>query len=236
MMLGVGRSRGMSGAFQASPRRRPHARRRGTAPAVSRRRRCAAGNRWTLHARTDLGAELMIALAKGPSPPGSRQPTSTCSPQRDAPPPEDDLYVSSTKLVELRNPLPDESLRPPLCVFLPPNLQTSAEDSFGSATFEEFDVGDAYDSLRRRCWSAFRPRCRGTCGTCCSISGMSSWRWADCGGPGSLPALRPGERQRRGGVRRRPVRTGAGSGLQAVRRPRDLHTGACARTSIASDA
>src|ERR1017187_2410292 len=27
-----------------------------------------------------------------------------------------DLYVSSTKLVELRNPLPDGSLRPPLCV------------------------------------------------------------------------------------------------------------------------
>ena len=37
-----------------------------------------------------------------------------------------DLYISSTKLVELRNPLPDGTLRPPLCIFLPANLRTSA--------------------------------------------------------------------------------------------------------------
>ncbi len=50
---------------------------------------------------------------------------------------EPDLLVSSTKLVELRNLLPDGSLRPPLLVFLPPNLQTNAEDSFNVASFEE---------------------------------------------------------------------------------------------------
>src|SRR5688572_10593224 len=32
-------------------------------------------------------------------------------------------FISSTKLVELRNPLPDGKLRPPLLVFLPPNLK-----------------------------------------------------------------------------------------------------------------
>src|SRR5438105_2013579 len=33
---------------------------------------------------------------------------------------DDGLFISSTKLVELRNPNPDGSLRPPLLIFLPP--------------------------------------------------------------------------------------------------------------------
>ena len=95
---------------------------------------------------SDLGPELMLALARGLR---RQAPSANVHVLGEgAAPAEDDLYVSSTKLVELRNPLPDGSLRPPLCVFLPPNLQTSAEDSFGRATFEEFDVGDAYESLR----------------------------------------------------------------------------------------
>ena len=97
---------------------------------------------------SDLGPELMLALARGLR---RQVPEANVYVLAEGEvPPEDDLYVSSTKLVELRNPLPDDSLRPPLCVFLPPNLQTSAEDSFGSATFEEFDVGDAYESLQRQ--------------------------------------------------------------------------------------
>ena len=97
---------------------------------------------------SDLGPELMLALAKGLR---RQVPEANVYVLAEGEVPlEDDLYVSSTKLVELRNPLPDDSLRPPLCVFLPPNLQTSAEDSFGSATFEEFDVGDAYESLQRQ--------------------------------------------------------------------------------------
>ena len=97
---------------------------------------------------SDLGPELMVALARGLR---RQVPSANVHVLAEgAAPLKDDLFVSSTKLVELRNPRPDESLRPPLCVFLPPNLQTSAEDSFGSATFEEFDVGDAYESLRRR--------------------------------------------------------------------------------------
>ena len=97
---------------------------------------------------SDLGPELMLALARGLR----RQAPSVnvYVLAEGAAAAEDDLHVSSTKLVELRNPLPDGSLRPPLCVFLPPNLQTSAEDSFGRATFEEFEVDDAYESLRGR--------------------------------------------------------------------------------------
>lgn len=60
-----------------------------------------------------------------------------------------DLAVSSTKLVELRNPFPDGTLRPPLLVFLPPNLRTSAEDSFGVATFEQLSIRNPYESLCR---------------------------------------------------------------------------------------
>ena len=60
------------------------------------------------------------------------------------------LTVTSTKLVELRNPLPNGELRPPLLVFIPNDLRASAEDSFGVATFEEVPVGDLYLSLRKR--------------------------------------------------------------------------------------
>lgn len=57
------------------------------------------------------------------------------------------LSVSSTKLVELRNPLPNDELRPPLLVFVPNDLRTAAEDSFGVATFEEIAIDDAYGDL-----------------------------------------------------------------------------------------
>lgn len=58
-----------------------------------------------------------------------------------------DIYISSTKLVEFRNPLPDGSLRPPLLIFVPPNLRVSAEDSFGVATFEEIIFENIYEQL-----------------------------------------------------------------------------------------
>ncbi len=55
--------------------------------------------------------------------------------------------ITSTKLVELRNPQEDGSLRPALLVFIPTSLRTSAEDSFGIATFEELNFTDIYDEL-----------------------------------------------------------------------------------------
>ena len=61
-----------------------------------------------------------------------------------------ELSVSSTKLVELRNPLSNGSQRPPLLVFVPNGVRASAEDSFGLATFEEISVGSLYDELRQR--------------------------------------------------------------------------------------
>jgi hypothetical protein len=57
------------------------------------------------------------------------------------------ICVTSSKLVELRNPLPNLELRPPLLVFIPNDLRASAEDSFSVATFEEIAVGAAYSDL-----------------------------------------------------------------------------------------
>lgn len=58
-----------------------------------------------------------------------------------------DVAVSSTKVVELRNPGAGGELRSPLLVFIPPGARTSAEDSFGVATFEQVELGDVYRDL-----------------------------------------------------------------------------------------
>lgn len=58
-----------------------------------------------------------------------------------------DYRITSTKLVELRNPLADGQLRPPLLVFIPTSLRTSAEDSFGVATFEELSFPNIYNDI-----------------------------------------------------------------------------------------
>jgi len=55
--------------------------------------------------------------------------------------------VTSTKLVELRNPDANGELRQPLLVFAPTSLRTSAEDSFGVATFEELTFTNIYEDL-----------------------------------------------------------------------------------------
>lgn len=57
------------------------------------------------------------------------------------------IRVTSTKLVELRNPDANGELRQPLLVFIPTSLRTSAEDSFGVATFEELTFTGLYEDL-----------------------------------------------------------------------------------------
>jgi DNA phosphorothioation-dependent restriction protein DptH len=59
----------------------------------------------------------------------------------------ENLGVTSTKLVELRNALSDGTQRPPLLVFVLNELRAAAEDSFGVATFEEVTIGDIYAQL-----------------------------------------------------------------------------------------
>ena len=125
----------------------------------------------------DLGADLMVPLANGVR---RQVPTANVHVLTDDPAAmKDDLHISSTKLVELRNPLPDGSLRPPLCVFLPANLRTSAEDSFGRATFEEFSVGDAYDTLRQRLLERTPATLQGYVRELLQLLRNRRWRWGD---------------------------------------------------------
>lgn len=95
---------------------------------------------------TDLDRELMIRLAGGlrAAVPSVNVVVLADDSLRAMAP---DLAVSSTKLVELRNPLPNDELRPPLLVFVPNDLRASAEDSFGVATFEEIAIDGAYAEL-----------------------------------------------------------------------------------------
>ncbi len=95
---------------------------------------------------TDLDRELMIRLAGGlrAAVPSANVVVLADESLRAMAP---DLAVSSTKLVELRNPLPNDELRPPLLVFVPNDLRASAEDSFGVATFEEVAIDGAYAEL-----------------------------------------------------------------------------------------
>lgn len=98
---------------------------------------------------TDLDRDLMVRLVGGLR---AAVPAATVVVLADealrAQAPE--FAVSSTKLVELRNPLPNDELRPPLLVFVPNDLRASAEDSFGVATFEEISVEGAYAELNAR--------------------------------------------------------------------------------------
>ena len=72
-----------------------------------------------------------------------------------------ELAVSSTKLVELRNPHADGMQRQPLLVFVPSEVRASAEDSFGIATFEEVSVTGLYEALIQRLVGEIPPALRG---------------------------------------------------------------------------
>lgn len=72
-----------------------------------------------------------------------------------------ELAVTSTKLVELRNPYADGTQRQPLLVFVPSDVRASAEDSFGVATFEEVSISGLYETLVERLIDEIPPILRG---------------------------------------------------------------------------
>lgn len=74
----------------------------------------------------------------------------------------DELSVTSTKLVELRNPHADGTQRQPLLVFVPSEVRASAEDSFGVATFEEVSITGLYEALIQRLVGEIPPALRGS--------------------------------------------------------------------------
>ena len=129
---------------------------------------------------TDLDRELMVRLAGGlraAVPSANVVVLADYSLRLLAP----ELAVSSTKLVELRNPLPDDELRPPLLVFVPNDLRASAEDSFGVATFEEVSIDGAYAELNAQVISQVPANLRVAVDACLGElrRGDVRWRYAD---------------------------------------------------------
>lgn len=129
---------------------------------------------------TDLDRELMIRLAGGlrTAVPSANVVVLADDSLRGLAP---DLAVSSTKLVELRNPLPNDELRPPLLVFVPNDLRASAEDSFGVATFEEVSIDGAYAELNAQLIAQVPANLRVAVEACLGDlrRGETRWRYAD---------------------------------------------------------
>lgn len=97
---------------------------------------------------TELGTSLAVRLCRRVRTAVSRDAQVLVLGEQPAVPA--DVAVSSTKLVELRNPDAHGRQRSPLLVFVPPGTHASAEDSFGVATFEEVHLGEVYAELARR--------------------------------------------------------------------------------------
>lgn len=127
---------------------------------------------------TDLDRELMVRLAARlrAEVPGA-QVVILGNGHATTPPA---LTVTSTKLVELRNPLADGTLRPPLLAFIPSELRAAAEDSFGVATFEDVPVGDVYATLRSRLLQELPTAVRGAVAESLRrLEGEDAWPFAD---------------------------------------------------------
>lgn len=129
---------------------------------------------------TDLDRELMIRLAGGlrAAVPSSNVVVLADDNLRAL---GSDLAVSSTKLVELRNPLPNDELRPPLLAFVPNDLRASAEDSFGVATFEEVSIDGAYAELNAQLITLVPTNLRIAVEACLDElrRGEARWQFAD---------------------------------------------------------
>lgn len=87
--------------------------------------------------------------------------------------------ITSTKLIELRNPEVDGLLRPPLLVFIPASLRTSAEDSFSIATFEELSFTSIYEDLISTLMEQIPVTLTGGVRDLFNILTEENWRFAD---------------------------------------------------------
>ena len=92
------------------------------------------------------------------------------------------LFITSSKLIELRNPLPDGSQRLPLLVFVPDDLRTSAEDSFSGATFEQMELSDSYELLKEQLLTGIPNGLRAQAEGCIRFLNERDWPLADVTG------------------------------------------------------
>ncbi len=88
------------------------------------------------------------------------------------------VAVTSTKLIELRNP-DQHGQRPPLLVFVPPGTRAAAEDSFDVATFEDVAVGDVYLDLERNLLQELPAALRLSVQELLSVLDEKEWPYAD---------------------------------------------------------
>lgn len=91
----------------------------------------------------------------------------------------DPLLITSSKLVELRNPLPDGLLRPPLLIFVPNDLRTAAEDSFGEPTFAQVSLAQTFQLLCTRLTEQLPDDLRTIVPEMLRLVQDRDWRWAD---------------------------------------------------------
>jgi DNA phosphorothioation-dependent restriction protein DptH len=89
------------------------------------------------------------------------------------------ILITGSKLVELRNPLPDGTLRSPLLVFVPNELKLASEDSFGVATFEQVHCAQAYDIVARQLIDALPEEIRSAVTEILALLREQSWKWAN---------------------------------------------------------
>lgn len=92
------------------------------------------------------------------------------------------LFITSSKLIELRNPLPDGNQRLPLLVFVPDDLRTSAEDSFSGATFEQVELTESYELLKQRLLAGFPNGLRAQAEACIRFLNERAWLAANMTG------------------------------------------------------
>ncbi|RRJ95660.1 ATP-binding protein [Opitutaceae bacterium TAV4] len=128
----------------------------------------------------DLDREVMVAVGRKLS---QRLGTSAQVHVLDTERSEDTLFITSTKLVELRNPLPDGTQRSPLLVFVPAELKASAEDSFGEATFESLAPTKLYNQLEAELRSSLPNGLRTAVpeifNSVSNSKEEDAWQWAD---------------------------------------------------------
>jgi len=93
--------------------------------------------------------------------------------------PNDPSVISGSKLVELRNPLPDGRLRQPLLVFVPNQLKIASEDSFGVATFEQISCAHVYGQLTQRLIEHLPSDSNTAAKEILAILKRKRWRWSD---------------------------------------------------------
>ena len=92
---------------------------------------------------------------------------------------DDPRRISGSKLVELRNPLPDGSQRPPLLVFVPNELKAACEDSFAEATFEQLSMQNTYIRLCERLVANLPNGLQFQVPEVLRIVTERQWRWAE---------------------------------------------------------